>query len=110
MPDNHTVKSMTNFEYNDDDFLYVKAFQQGEIECPTILSNTYQGTDSKRYFNEICVNKRLASIWQSLHHKHSGSNKRMNDSSHKNTLDFFHMINYVVSFPLFLLYIKNIIV
>jgi hypothetical protein len=110
MSDNHTVRSMTNFEYNNDDFLYVKAFQREKIECPTIRSNTYQGTDRKRYHNELCVNERLASIWQSLHHKHSGSTKRMTDSSQKNTFDLLNMINYIVSFPLFLLYIKNIIV
>jgi hypothetical protein len=101
---------MTAFEYNDEDFLYVQAFQQSNIDCSTLLGGTYQETDSTRYHKELCVNQKLASDWKKVHQNHSGSHRRMNDTSQKNTIDVVIMINYIVSLLFFSLYIKNIIV
>jgi hypothetical protein len=97
---------MTTFDYNDNDFLYVDALVKHNISC---LSTMDTSSDKNKYYNEICMNKKLASTWQSLYHKHSGSNKRMDDTQQKNIFDYLIIINYIFSFFFFFLYIKNIV-
>lgn len=108
----YTVKSGQTLEYNENDFLWVNAFKNGNIQCSNIntKNNNFQGNDFQRYNHEICVNKNLASIWNSVQISHSGANRRMLDSIEHINNDFMISVNYTFSLLLLFCSIKYIII